>query len=117
MWLKNGIFHYIYKPGLEIDLETAKQTVQDRLELIKGEAYPTYVDIRGLKKVDNNARSYLASPEATQLVSALAIRTGSEVQKVIANFYYKINKPVMPTRLFTDEGRAFRWLKLYQQQN
>ena len=78
---------------------------------------PVLADIRNLGKVSDEAREWLATDEANELIPAMAILTNNPIQKLLANFYLMLSKPSMPTRLFTDKDKALRWLKLYLQQN
>jgi hypothetical protein len=117
IWLEDRILFFVYQPELQIDLTIAKQTVQDRLKISDGITRPVLADIRDLKHVENDARDYLASTEAGQNISSLAVLTKTPIQNLFANFYFKLSKPPMPTQLFTDQGKALRWLKLFTQMN
>ena len=114
--LLDGIIFFSYKEK-NINIEVAKKTVQDRLQISKGINRPVFADIRKMNAVDNDAREYLASKEAGQFIVALAVFTNTPIQNLFANFYLKFSKPPMPTQLFTDKEKAIRWLKLYLQQN
>jgi hypothetical protein len=59
-WIEEGILFFIYKPGISMTLEAAKRVVKDRLEVQKGESYPVFCDMRGIKDSDKPARDYLA---------------------------------------------------------
>jgi len=45
--------------------------------------------------------------------SARALLIESLVGQVIANFFISLNKPTVPTRLFTSEVEAVAWLKTF----
>jgi hypothetical protein len=115
-WLENGVIHFVYKPNLMIDLAIAKSTVQTRLGVTKGIPRPILADIKGMKRVNDEARDYLASEEACQLIISLAVMTNTPIQNLFANFYLKFSKPKMPTQLFTDKAKALRWLEFFKQQ-
>jgi hypothetical protein len=34
-------------------------------------------------------------------------------QRILANFYIKINKPERPTKFFNDKDEAVNWIKQY----
>ncbi len=38
---------------------------------------------------------------------------GSPVSRVIGNFFMGLNKPIYPTKLFTDPQKAIRWLQTF----
>lgn len=117
IYLEGGILFASYQPDLRIDLEIAKKTVEHRLAVSNGVSRPLLADVRNLKYVENDAREYLASKEASQYVKALAVLTDTPIQNLFANFFMKVNKPPMPTHLFTNEGKAIRWLQLHFQTN
>ena len=73
------------------------------------------VDIRQQKSITREARQYYSSKEFTDNVTALAFIVESPTSKVIANFYLGPNKPSYPTRLFTNEDEARKWLGIYLQ--
>jgi hypothetical protein len=43
--------------------------------------------------------------------SAAALLIGSPLTRAIGNFFMGLNKPLIPTRLFTSETEALAWLK------
>lgn len=118
IYFKDGIIYASYTPKLDIDLETAKKTSMYRKEISKKVgAVPVLADIRNLGKVSDEARDWLGTKEANELIPAMAILTNNPIQNLLANFYLKFSNPPMPTRLFTNEEKALRWLKLYLQRN
>ena len=69
---------------------------------------PMLVDIRAVDGVEREVRVYYSSVE---VATARALLVGSLVGQVIANFFISLNKPTVPTRLFTSEAEAVAWLK------
>jgi len=65
------------------------------------------VDIRKLKKTAP-ATLYVPPPPKT---SRLAIIVGSPVSRMLGNAYMGFRAPACPTRLFTEEHPAIRWLR------
>jgi hypothetical protein len=47
------------------------------------------------------------------LVKACALITGSGFNRTLGNIFLTIDKPAVPTKLFTDEGKAREWLQQY----
>lgn len=93
-----------------MNLEAAKLVVKDRLEVQRGESYPVFCDMRGIKDSDKPARDYLAK-EGSSLVRSVAVLTDSPVTKIMLNFYLTISRPLVPTKMFTDEAQAIDYLK------
>jgi len=109
-WIEDGVLFFVYKRGAEIDLDAAKQIVDDRLRIQDNRAYPVFCDICGLRSVDKQARDYLAK-EGSRLVTIVATYTDAPVAKVIFNFYLTISRPAVPTRMFTDKRKALEYLR------
>ena len=63
-------------------------------------------DIKNIKKTDAEAR-YVPPPEGT---ARIALLVESPVSRMIGNAYMGFRAPVCPTRLFTREQPAIRWL-------
>ncbi|MCX2739836.1 DUF7793 family protein [Pontibacter anaerobius] len=109
----SGILHCVYKDIELLDLDIAKICVQDRLEFIQGETYPSLFDITRIKQSTKEARDYLAN-EGNDFVSASAILISSPMVRMSANFFIQVNKPKNPTRMFTNQPSALEWLAQYK---
>jgi hypothetical protein len=111
---KDGDFLYgIFADNLHVTIDIAKACVETRLALSEGRSYPQLIDVTGIKSITKEAREYLAT-EGTKLVKAGAFIVGSPLNKMLGNIFLFINTPEVPTKLFTDEGKAKEWLKKYQ---
>jgi len=94
-------------------LEDAKENIEAVRLLAKGRRVPVLVDITEVKGADREARAYLASEEVAVVQSAAALIVGSPISKLVGNFFIGLNKTTFPTRLFTDEKRAVKWLNTF----
>lgn len=106
----DGVMHFIYKQGVNLDLSAAKEVVADRLRAQENRSFPVICDVRGVKSINKEARDYLAK-EGSQQIEAVAMIVGSPARKVMSNFYLAVNKPEVPTKLFISEEEAFDYLK------
>ena len=111
IWVDKGIIHYRILPEAEVTIEDTKGYVEIQKKLTEGIKIPLLADIRGVKSITREARAYLSGEEAAALTFACALIIGSPVSRVIGNFFLGLNKPVYPTRLFTSEEKAIKWLK------
>ena len=98
--------------------DKAKQTMADAKEnvaafgqLCNGQKRGCLVDGRAALTAEPGVREYYAGPDAAKHASVLALLIGSSTMKVIANLFMAVNKPLMPTRLFTVEQEALDWLR------
>jgi hypothetical protein len=112
MWFQDGILFGRYTEGLDVSLEIAKELVEARILYSEGNSYPMLIDMKGIKSATPQAREYLATIGATH-VKAGALIVGSQMNMAIGNIFLMIDKPLVPTKLFTNEDRAIEWLKLY----
>ena len=112
IWLEDdGIVRVKVKPNIEISLQDAQVAIRAVSEVCGGKRCPALVDMRGLVGMDRGARLYFAGVETAKVESAAALIIESPLSKAIGNFFMGLNKPIIPTRLFTSEEEAIAWLK------
>ena len=111
LWIDNGIMFGKYKPDVLIDIKAAKKVVEDRIRLAKGVDYPTLGFLDDLSNVTKEARDFFSHDDGVKNMKKLALLTGSPISKMFGNFFLKISKPTIPTRLFTRQEDALVWLK------
>jgi hypothetical protein len=100
-----------FRAGAEVTLDDARTNVALCLQRNAGRRRPLLVDLRGVKSQTAEARAYLAGREGSQVSQAVGLLIGSPVSRVLGNFYLGLNKPSVPTRLFTSEEEAQAWLR------
>lgn len=110
--LNDGIVIAIWK-NTSIDLNIAKQAVQERVACTNNKPYPVISNIKAIKNISKEARDFLATEAGCEGIIAAAILIDSDLGSMIGNFWIKINKPLRPTKLFTDEESAKKWLAQY----
>jgi hypothetical protein len=70
------------------------------------------IDIRKATLISAEVRHYYGGEKLTQWFSAMALLVeGSPMGKVMGNLYLRIARPGVPTRLFSDEVKAIKWLR------
>jgi hypothetical protein len=113
LWMDaEGFLCARYADDLHLTLEVATAIVESRIYFAKGNSYPVLVDMRGIKSTTKKAREYMATIGSTR-VTAGALITGSPWNRTLGNLFLTIDKPEVPTRLFTNELSARLWLKQY----
>jgi len=98
--------------NLEMDLEIAKICVADRIKFSKGISYPAMIDMSGLRSVTKEAREYMGK-EGAALITAGALIVHSPLTQILGNLFLTLNKPKVPTKIFTDKNDAREWLKQF----
>ena len=111
---------YVREDGiLQIDLSDNELfSLEDAFEIIKnaevlggGKKFLNLIVAGKGTMVDEAARKYSSSVEGCKYKLADAFVLNSLAQKLIGNFIIKINKPAVPTAIFTDIEEAVKWLK------
>lgn len=106
-----GILFFEYTPALEMNVDIAKRLVKDRLNYTNGESRFCLIDITNLKSVTKEAREYMSDPKGGLIgISGGAFISSSVLTTVIVNLFFKINRPEIPSRFFTDRTDALSWL-------
>ena len=113
--VRNKILVGTYRSGIHISLETARSIVTTRKLFTGNLPMPSLIKSQGVISMDKAAREYLASPEATEGLTASAILVQSAFSSFLGNFFLSVNKTSMPVKLFTDEAKAERWLRRFIQ--
>jgi hypothetical protein len=112
MWLDDGgILRVIHAAGSEQTADDARENCDAGGTLAEGIKWPMLVDMSQVKSISREARTVYAQRQNAETVSALALVIGSPVSRVIGNFFIGLNKPAMPTRLFTSIEDATAWLR------
>lgn len=70
---------------------------------------PVLVDMRGMHSLARDARKEFAEQRVS---SKAALLVESALSRTLANFFIRVNGPKAPTRMFTDETEALRWLRV-----
>jgi hypothetical protein len=102
-----------FRAGAEVTVDDARENVALCHRMNAGGKRPVLVDLRAIKSQTAEARAYLAGPEGSAICQAVGLLIGSPVSRVLGNFYLGLNKPLVPTRLFTSEEEAQAWLRSF----
>lgn len=100
----------------QVTEELAKENVdaQERLRDMVGKMkIRLLVDMTEITEISRDARDYFANERTASIQRATALLTRSPVSRVIGNFFMGLNKPISPTRLFTDQHKAIQWLHTF----
>jgi len=110
-WLEDDVVHTKAKPGKHISLEEARANTDAVNTFYLGEKLALLVDLTELHSIDKAARDHFSMRGRKTNVGILAILTKTEINRFVGNFYILFSRPVVPTKLFTDEASAIEWLK------
>lgn len=105
MRMEDGFLFCTYAKDLHLSLDVAKACVEARIFFSKGETTLLLIDMTGIKSTTRAARQYMATIGTTKVKAAARV-TGSDFNNALANFFLAVNKPMIPTRLFTNKEKA-----------
>jgi hypothetical protein len=110
--LSCGIVHYTYLPNSEVDEKEHQLNHNALVQLIgKDEKFPLLIDADQFINVTPEARKLVRQLEATVPISARAMIITSLGQRILASFFIKIQKPIVPTKIFNNYPEGIEWLK------
>lgn len=109
---EDGIVQITMRPEVhELELTDAQDAIRVVAEVGGGRPRPALVDLRELRSMSRDCRKYFAGPETARVESAVALLVVSPIARAIGNFFMGLNRPLIPTRLFTSETDALVWLR------
>jgi len=106
-----GIINVTIKENAVQDLNDAKENIASCATLANKKKLVSLIDIRLAESIDREARNYYGGPENARITKAMALLIDSGFSRVMGNFFLGLNKPKMPTKLFTEKNKAIDWLK------
>jgi hypothetical protein len=108
----DGIVRMQMQPGVfDLELADAEEVIRAVSSLCGGVRRPVLVDLRELRSMTRDCRKYFAGPQTAAVEAAAALLVVSPIARAIGNFFMGLNKPLVPTRLFTAEPEAVAWLR------
>ncbi len=104
------IYKYIAINKCTLDMETLQEMT--RLgDLWNGtKLCANLIDARDLFFIDSKTRAYAAEQYRSH-VAGQAILIESTISSYFANLFLKFSSPKVPTKIFTKEEEAMKWLK------
>jgi hypothetical protein len=110
----DGIMHISMKQNVTLNLKDAEDMVRTFGEMGDGKKFLLLFIASPDTSVNTEARYYASSPEANRFTIASAFVVKSIAQKLLGNAYVTFNKPITPTRIFTNEEEAQDWLYTFK---
>lgn len=108
---ESGVLENIVKKGEVIDVEDIKLLVKSNLTITNNQYYAALIDAEELASFTKEAMEYSAKKEISPRILARAILVNNLPKRIVGNFYIKITRPAVITKLFNDRAKAFIWLE------
>jgi hypothetical protein len=107
----DSILEIVCANNVSYDATQVQEIITEQKEISQGQSYPVLVLAGEYTLVSADARELMATQAATEFSLAEAYVIKSTAQRLLINFYLKINKPKVPTCFFYDQSGAEKWLR------
>lgn len=108
----DGILYIECLPETVMSLDDARESTRLGAELVQGDPKPLLCDLTNVVKMSQECRQHFAGAEHARIFSKCALVVTSPLSRIIGNFFLGANKPLKPTRLFTNREEGLQWLSL-----
>ena len=106
----NNFLYIDCEPNTTMTIEEGKLSTNMCKELIGNEPRPMLCDLTNVVKMTQECRKHFAGPEHAEVFTKCALLITSPISRIIGNFFLGANKPLRPTKLFTNKEEALKWL-------
>ena len=109
---EKNILIYRVKQDITIDVAEIKEMIEYVKEFIGDKKHMALIDFGASVGSTTEGRKVYADSDYLldkRIADAFLVR--SLPMRLIANFFIRVTKPKIPTRLFTSEVEAFKWLE------
>lgn len=106
----NGIMNVVFGDNCYIDLRDISEVMNWVDEIAEGRMFINLMEGAYNTDLAPEVREFGASSSENKYTIADAMVITSDAHKIVTNFYLKFNKPVKPTKIFTDRNKAIEWL-------
>ncbi len=112
---EDGVVHWFIKDGnppLQKLIATFEQA-RDHFGADKFPAPTVLVRSSGASESSKEIRDYFSSTAVKDFFICGAVVVNSFLMRIGANLFLKISAPPCPTKVFTDEEKAFEWVRQF----
>ncbi len=110
---KDEIVRAWVKDHAVVDLNSAKKITETLLKITPDASRPVMINLGKINYITKEARDYFKDEKRKPSAPSIALIAKTTLSTFIGNFYLGLNRPKIPTRLFTDETSAIKWLKKF----
>lgn len=107
---KDGIVHVYFKPHTVLTVTVQEVLLVVYHEITGGKKHPFIFQAGEYCSVSKEARDNAANIEHQSPAKASVVYVNTLAHKLIAEFYYKFNKPAQPYKVVSEFSDGIRWL-------
>jgi len=108
---EDGLLHVEIRPDEIFDVSDVEELVAAAREIGSGKKMLNLIIVGNGTVPTNNARELAYTERCCLYKLADAFVISSFAQKIVGNFIMKIQRPMVPTKVFTQQDEAIHWLK------
>lgn len=108
---EDNILYIECLPNTTMTIDEGKESTKIGLEMTNEVPLPLLCDLTNVVKMTQQCRQHFAGPEHAKVFTKCALIITSPISRIIGNFFLGANKPLKPTRLFTNKEAGLIWLK------
>ncbi|TND10487.1 MAG: Uncharacterized protein FD123_129 [Bacteroidetes bacterium] len=109
--LRENLVENKMKEGVHIEVQDVSLIKHANKTITAGRSYAVLVSSSDFNSVSDDARKLSASPEFVERTVAKALLVHNTATKLVGNTYILVNRPAIPTRMFTCREEAIGWLE------
>ena len=99
------------KDGVDLTIESMQEQYEAQMEMVKNDKYAVLIDGTKNVTVPHETRKMMADHQPPNRKATAIVTNRNLATLLMANFYLKVNKPKVQTKLFKYEDAAVMWLK------
>ena len=107
--IENNILYAKYLCSI-LDKQALIKAYELRLEASKDKSFPVIIDCSLVKQFTKEARDFSGTSEAVDLISICAMVINSPLGEMLGNFYLKLKRPPVKTKMFNSLKDAEKWV-------
>lgn len=108
---EDQVLYVKIKEGCLINMDDVKEVEILMDKYFSGQKFFNLFDFPNFSNLDSDVREWASDKSGNSRTLADAVVIYSLPQRMIANFYIRVNKPPKPTKIFSKVEDALVWLK------
>lgn len=108
---KDGILHVYFKDDFELDVAAQYRLLKVYKEIVGQQKIPFIFEAGSGVTVTKEARDNAIKLETEAPMGSCVVVANNSAYMLIANFYYKFNKPSIPYKVTKDFEKGIEWLR------
>lgn len=107
----DGIIQFFYGDNINYTMKETEELIEATVNMTKGVAHKMLRIPGKFSAIDMDVMKYISQGRGTLYSLADSFVLFSMPQRILGNFYLRMNKPLVPTKLFNEVKEADQWLQ------